>query len=105
MEVIIGTLKLQAIGERHHADLIKKQLFTRETSKDASAALKRKRNVYFKELGGFVETQCYDPDRLQYGNRILGPAVIEEKRTTIVLPGGAELTVDMYGNYLVRRTD
>jgi len=104
MEVIIGALKLQAIGERHHADLIKKQLFTKEASKDASAALKRKRRVYFKELGGFVETPCYDPDRLQYGNSIMGPAIVEERRTTIVLPGGAELTVDIYGNYLVRRT-
>ena len=70
--------------------------------KDASGALKRKRQAYFKELGGFVETLCYDGEWLRYGNVISGPAIIEETNTTVVVPPGAELTIDVYGNYIIK---
>jgi len=96
---IIATLKLQAIGMRPPVGLKKQPA----SSKDASAALKRKRRVYFKELGGFVETPCYNADQLRHGNVITGPAIVEETKTTIVVPQGAELTVDAYENYIIRR--
>jgi len=99
--VTISTLKLQAIGMRRPLELIKRPL----SGRDASAARKRKRRVYFKELGGFVETLCYDADRLQHGNVITGPAIIEETQTTVVVPQGAELTVDTYENYVLRRVE
>ena len=99
MAVAISTLKLRAIGVRPLVELIKQPV----GAKDPSAALKRKRRVYFKELGGFVETQCYDADRLRPGNVITGPAIIEETKTTIVVPQGAELTIDAYENYVIRR--
>jgi len=99
MPVTISTLKLQAIGMRRLVELIKQPA----SSKDASKALKRKRRVYFKELGGFVETPCYDADQLRHGNVITGPAIIEETKTTVVVPEGAELTVDAYENYIIRR--
>jgi N-methylhydantoinase A len=96
---IIATLKLQAIGMRPPVGLKKQP----PSSKDASAALKRKRRVYFKELGGFVETPCYNADLLRHGNVITGPAIVEETKTTVVVPQGAELTVDAYENYIIRR--
>lgn len=99
MPVTIASLKLRAVGMRRPLKL-KKRPFS---GKDASAALKRQRQVYFKELGGFTETPCYDGDRLQNGNVISGPAIIEETKTTIVVPQGAELTVDAYGNYRIFR--
>ena len=68
---------------------------------DPSTALKRKRQVYWKERGGFVETPCYDGDKLHPGNVIAGPAIIEEKKTTVVIPPGCEAMVDAYDNYLV----
>ena len=99
MVTTISTLKLQAIGMRRPVELIKQPVLDR----DASAALKRKRRVYFKELGGFVETPCYDADQLRHGNVVTGPAIIEETRTTVVVPQGTELAVDAYENYLIRR--
>ena len=96
---IIATLKLQAIGMRPPVGLKKQPA----SSKDSSAALKRKRRVYFKELGGFVETPCYNADLLRHGNVIKGPAIVEETKTTVVVPHGAELTVDAYENYIIRR--
>ncbi len=96
---IISTLKLQAIGLRPPARLEKQPIHP----KDSSSALKRRREVYFKGFGGFVNTPCYDADKLRYGNVISGPAIIEEAKTTIVLHPGTELTVDAYENYLIRR--
>ncbi|MBW1802595.1 MAG: hydantoinase/oxoprolinase family protein [Deltaproteobacteria bacterium] len=93
---MIATLKMHAIGKR--------PLFTLASQpsdgKDPSGALKRKRQVYFKTGGGFMETPCYDGDRLCHGNVISGPAVIEETKTTVVVPPGAEVSVDVYGNYM-----
>ena len=70
---------------------------------DASPALKRKRPVFFKETGDFVETPCYDGDKLQPGNVITGPAIVEEKTTTLVVPPKAKVSVDQYGNYFGKR--
>ncbi|MCJ7783720.1 MAG: hypothetical protein MUP41_07275, partial [Desulfobacterales bacterium] len=99
MAVAISTLKLRAIGVRRPVELIKQPL----SSQDASAAMKRKRQVYFQELGGFIETPCYDASQMKHGNRIEGPAIVEDPTTTIVVPKGAELQVDAYLNYLIRR--
>lgn len=99
LPTVIATVKLQAIGLRPPLKLEKKPI----SGKDSSAALKRKRQVFFKDFGGFIETPCYNPDLLSPGNNITGPAIIEEKNTTIILPPGAELMVDEYENYIVRR--
>jgi N-methylhydantoinase A len=100
MAVAISTLKLRAIGVRRPVELIKQA----PSGQDASAAMKRKRQVYFQELGGFTETPCYDADLLKHGNLIEGPAIIEDPTTTVVVPKGAELKVDAYHNYLIRRS-
>lgn len=99
MAVAIATLKLRAVGVRPTIELMKMPL----NDKDPSAALKRHRQVYFKELGGFVETPCYDADLLKHGNVVIGPAIIEETKTTVVVPKGSELAVDAYENFLIRR--
>jgi N-methylhydantoinase A len=93
----IALLKLRAIGRRRPFKLTKQPFI----SKNPPGALKRKRRVYFKELGGFVETPCYDGDKLHHGNVIRGPAIIEEEKTTVVVPSRSIVTVDAYENYLV----
>jgi len=99
LPTVIATLKLQAIGVRPPFKLETKPI----SFKDISIALKRKRQIYFKELGGFFEIPCYNPDLLRPGHIISGPAIVEEKNTTIVLPPKAQLMVDPYENYLIRR--
>jgi N-methylhydantoinase A len=96
LPAIIAILKVRGIGKRPSFVLTEQPFTTR----DPSQALKRKRRVYFKQLGGFVETSCYDGDLLTHGNVIKAPAIIEERRTTIVVPPGSEVVVDPYGNYL-----
>ena len=55
---------------------------------DASAALIGSRNVWLPEAGGAAACPIYDRDKLRPGNRIAGPAIIEQMdATTVVLPG------------------
>ncbi len=97
LPAIIALLKLRVIGKRRPFRMAKQTL----APKDPSAALKRKRQVYYKDLGGFTETPCYNGDELKPGIVIPGPAIIEQKETTVVVPPGSELSVDGYANYLV----
>lgn len=59
------------------------------------------RRAYFPEIGGFVETPVFDRYRLGAGDRIIGPAIVEERESTLVLPPGDDARVDEYGNLLV----
>ena len=70
---------------------------------DASPALIGRRDVWLPERGGFVATSVYDRDRLAPGNRIVGPAIVEQMdTTTVVLPGQAA-AVDPYSNLILEQ--
>ena len=73
----------------------------------AKSALRGRRSVYFAELGKSVLTATYARDELRTGNRIVGPALIEEHASTTVLLPGDRMRVDELGNLVVevgRRT-
>ena len=54
---------------------------------DASAAVVGRRDVCLPEAGGFVSCPVYDREKLRPGNRIDGPAIVEQMdATTVVLP-------------------
>jgi N-methylhydantoinase A len=54
--------------------------------------------VYFAEAGGFISVPLYTRTRLLAGNRITGPALVEEHASTTVLAPGDVLTVDRFAN-------
>ena len=60
-----------------------------------------KRSVYFAELGKAVATRTFARDELRAGNRIEGPALIEEYASTTVLLPGDKLKVDEFGNLVI----
>jgi N-methylhydantoinase A len=66
-----------------------------------AAAHTGKRKVYFGESGGFVATPTYARAHLQAGNRIEGPALIEEHASTTVVLPGAMAEVDEFGNLVI----
>lgn len=68
---------------------------------DPSVALKGERGAYFKEMGGLVQTPVYQGDDLGYGNRIDGPAIIEEPNTTIVICPKSRATITKFSNYFI----
>ena len=70
-------------------------------SSDASKHLKGKRDVFFEESEGFVSTPIYDGDTMRCGNIVEGPAIVEQRVTTVVVPPGARLEVTKYGDYIM----
>jgi len=62
-----------------------------------ASALKGRRMVDFDE-GGIRETSIYDRERLGADAELAGPAIIEESGSTTVVPSGAKVLVDAYGN-------
>jgi N-methylhydantoinase A len=73
----------------------------RGQSKPPREATNEVRPVYFSSAGGWVDTPTYQRERLLAGNRIDGPALVEEyASTTVVLPGD-RLEVDRFGNLVI----
>ena len=65
------------------------------------ACLRGERNVYFGSQYGRVRTPVYGRDGLMAGNRISGPALVEEHASTTVLLPGDRLEVDRLGNLII----
>jgi N-methylhydantoinase A/oxoprolinase/acetone carboxylase beta subunit len=59
---------------------------------------KGRRDAYFPEAGGYVETPVYDRYELGDGFRAEGPVIVEEKESTVVANPGDVLEVDDLGN-------
>jgi N-methylhydantoinase A len=66
-----------------------------------ASARRGKRDVYFAELGKAAGTPAYAREALSAGNRIEGPALIEEHASTTVVPPGDRLQVDEIGNLVI----
>ena len=63
-------------------------------------ALKARRPAFFPETGGFVDCPVYDRYRLTAGLELAGPAIVEERESTTVLPPGVRARVDDYGSLI-----
>ncbi|WP_033296354.1 hydantoinase/oxoprolinase family protein [Amycolatopsis jejuensis] len=59
------------------------------------------RPVYWFETGSYVDTAVYDRYRLAAGATVSGPAVVEERESTVLVPPGSTGVVDEYRNLLV----
>jgi N-methylhydantoinase A len=57
------------------------------------------RKAFFR--GRYVATPIYDGPRLVPGQTILGPAIVEEPFTTIVVYPNQRATIDAWGNYSI----
>ena len=91
------TFRVEATG------LVRKAAFSPQldAGPDAAAAIMGHREVWLAEAGGFVTCPVYDRDRLRSGNRIAGPAIVEQMdATTLVLPGMAA-RVEPYLNLIL----
>ena len=68
---------------------------------DRKAVKKGTRLAYFD--AGFVETPIYDRYQLAVDTVISGPALIEERESTVVIGPGDRARVDHYGNLVAER--
>ncbi|UCE30492.1 MAG: hypothetical protein JSW68_10525, partial [Burkholderiales bacterium] len=53
-----------------------------------------RRAAWFPQSGGFVDTPVFDRYRLRPGDAIAGPALLEERESTVVVPPGASARCD-----------
>jgi N-methylhydantoinase A len=81
--VQLVTFRVEAIGLVHKVKL-QPEL---EVGPDASPAVIGERHVWLPEAGGHLTCRVYNREKLRAGNRIAGPAIIEQMdATTLVLP-------------------
>ena len=73
-----------------------------EESLQLGPALKKKRPVYFPEFKGFAECPVYDRYRMRPGTTLTGPAIVEERESTLVVGPGGALRIDDYLNAIVQ---
>ena len=69
--------------------------------KGAENAIKAYRDMIFSNDGGFMNTPVYDGELLGAGDELIGPAVIEEITTTIVINPGWHARLDVSGTYVL----
>lgn len=90
-------MRLTCIGKTE------KPRFVREKydGESPDKAFKRKRKVYLPNKKRFELVEVYDGHRLRYGNRIEGPAIIEQVNTTTFVTPEYNMVCDRYGSYTV----
>jgi N-methylhydantoinase A len=71
----------------------------RPENRNRASALKGMRRAYMPEHRRFVECPVYD--RYALAGRFRGPAIVEERESTVVIGVGASARVDSSGNLLV----
>jgi N-methylhydantoinase A len=74
---------------------------TADTGPDPGAAEIGRRDVWLRETGAFVSCPLYDREKLLAGNRIEGPAIVEQMDATTLIVPSAIATVDPYLNLLL----
>jgi N-methylhydantoinase A/oxoprolinase/acetone carboxylase beta subunit len=62
---------------------------------------KRQRQIYFDAVGGYVPADVYDRYELRPGATLDGPAVLEERESTAVVPPGARARIDDELNLII----
>ena len=74
-----------------------RQAVAEGSEQPAPEALRAHKQVYFRS-SGFVSTPIYKRPALRSGNRITGPALVEEHASTTVVQPGDTVLVDAFGN-------
>jgi len=64
-------------------------------------AKKGERRAYLPEKADYVNFAVYDRYRLPFGKEIEGPAIIEERESTLIINGPGRARVDEIGNVVV----
>ncbi len=88
-------LRLLSVG-RTVKPQFKQEAYDRE---DPKKALKKKRKVYLPVEEQYAEVPVYDGHKLRYGNKVEGPALIEQVNTTTFVTPEYNVLCDKYGSY------
>ncbi len=67
---------------------------------DAGTALKGERRVYIPEERTYRYVSVYDGHQTRHGHHIVGPALIEQVNTTLVLTSAYDCICDQQGSFV-----
>ncbi|MDI3340438.1 MAG: hydantoinase/oxoprolinase family protein [Sphaerobacter sp.] len=81
------------------------ELTLRQPEPPVGERRKGQRPVYFPEFGGFHPTPVYDRYQLRPGDCFDGPAIIEERESTVVVGPRGRVAVDQHLNLVIRLGD
>ncbi len=74
----------------------------RDTERESrKGSLKGTRKAYFPERKDFIETSVYDRYALGPEEKLEGPAIIEERESTVVVSPDSSCSVDRFGNVII----
>ncbi|HUQ74942.1 MAG TPA: hydantoinase/oxoprolinase family protein, partial [Burkholderiales bacterium] len=94
LEIVVCRLRAKALTPQ--PKLIRDKKTSLRIPKDA---MRKKRDIYWPDLGKRRPTPVYDGALLATGNKIAGPAIVETSDTTVVVQPGTRLRVDELGNF------
>ena len=94
-------VELQLIRLVAHGLIDRPSLTQSDRTGTAAAAETGVRDVYFEEESGFVSTKVYDRDRLLPGAQLVGPAIVEQMDSTVLIRPGMSADVDHYFNLIL----
>ncbi len=96
-QVQIVTLRLRAVGVLSRPAIAE----VPPGSGDVARARKGRREVYRSGQAGHVQYAVYDRALLGGGDKVMGPAIVEEPSYTLVLHTGDALTVGRHGELVI----
>jgi len=88
-------LRLTAIGRTHKPRFVEQEFM----GEDPAGAKKGEREAYMPKLKEYRKLQVFDGFALRHGNRIEGPAIVEQENTTLFLTPEYVLRCDKYGSF------
>lgn len=97
-EVVFVNLRLSAYGMVPALEFPKATSLTAEID---PKAIKEKRNLSFGSK--YFESMVYNREYLRPGNKIMGPALIEEYASTTPIPPNYTAEIDMFMNIVISR--
>ncbi|NMM26889.1 MAG: hydantoinase/oxoprolinase family protein [Glaciimonas sp.] len=97
--VEIINVRVQAVG------LTDKPSYRKElwAGADVTAAIKGERSIYIPETRKFNSIFLFDGHKMRFGNRVQGPAMIEQETTAIFVSASFDCVVDAYGSFALFR--
>lgn len=72
-----------------------------DSTKTAADAIKGSRPAYFPETNGFTNTAVYDRYQLHPKMTFDGPAIVEERESTVIVGPGAKCSIDEHRNLVI----
>ncbi|HEX8012049.1 MAG TPA: hydantoinase/oxoprolinase family protein [Casimicrobiaceae bacterium] len=93
--VEIINVRVQAVGATERTRAAEEAY----AGEDSAHALKGRREAYVFEDNAYKNVPVYDGHRMRHGNRVRGPAIVEEVTTAIFVSAGYDCVLDRYGSF------